>query len=315
MVSYNPRTPKFTAEDMSVKEAEYVENTFCTDPVEFCKIKNYVWGSIVKDAVEAGREQAREEVREQITDQIRLDLAEKVMPGLMVEAEKKASASAIEKAKKELEPVLRKELLESVKKEYEGSFLTDADRKAYGATLRELELECTVFATTASKLSDSIALDYRSQKRARSSVFLLALVGAAPYVLWATHNTESLSHLPFYFFPYFVVLVYTFFTGVCLGFPESARVNQTYASRYLSLASNSRTLKNLHLSTKTRAEILRDFDSIERVKSECDRNFQPSVEFVESVKPVVRERLSIEMDPEQLYIEEFEQRVRSSAKS
>lgn len=315
MASFNPRTSKFTAEDMSVKEAEYVENTFGTDPNQFCIIKNYIWGSVVKDAVEAGREQAMVEAKEQITGQIRAELAEKVMPGLLLEAEKKGLESATEKAKKELEPKLRKEFSDSSKKEFLESFLVDADKKAYSTTLRDLELECTVSATAASKLSDTIALQQQSKKRALSSLCLLALVGAGPYALWVWNNSSSEFHIPFYAFPYLVVFLYTLFAGVFSELPQSVKDNQLYAARYLALASGARTLKNLHLTTKTRAEVLREFEFIERNKSEYDNNFRPSIEFVESVKPVVRERLSVEMDPEQLYIDEFEQRVRSSAKA
>lgn len=320
MASFGGGKPKFDPKDMSVKETEHVENEFSTDPETYCRIKEHIWDEVAKKAKEDGLIQAREEAKKSVKDELRQELTKELMPDLVAKAEAKALDQAVKKAKEELEPKLRTEAVERFKEDWEKEVLTDDDRKAFAAALRDIEVESLTYATSASKEADEHGTGFHWSKRVRHALLAAALVGLGPYALWLT-GTRDWHSVAFWLaaLPYVVVLSYC----VTMAYLAPSNVDKygdrkkttadqlrKLSSDYLQIVSQARLVRHLHLSTRIRRDVQAEFDALAKRKVVLDEQYQPSVDLVEGVKPQVKLRLSEEVDPEKIYAEEFEEQLK-----
>lgn len=311
---------KFDPKDLSVKEAEHVQDEFSIDPETFCRVKEYVWDEVAKKAKEDGVGQAREEAKKSAKEELRQELTKELMPDLVSKAEAKAFDAAVKKAKEELEPKLRAEVVEKFKEDWKKEVLTEDDRKAFAAALRDIEVESLTYATSASKEADEHGTGFHWSKRVRHALLAAVLVGLGPYVLWLV-GTRDWHGVGFWLaaLPYAVVLAY----AVTMAYLAPSNVDKygdrkkttadqlrKLSSDYLQVVSQARLVRHLHLNTRIRRDVQAEFDALSKRKSSLDEQYQPSVDLVENVKPQVKLRLTEEVDPEKIYAEEFEEQLK-----
>lgn len=320
MASFGGGRSKFDPKDMSVKEVEYVQNEFQVEPDVYCRIKEYVWDEIAKKAKEDGVVQAREEAKKSAKEELREELKRDLMPELVTKAEEKALDKAVKKAKEELEPKLRAEVVERFKEDWKKEELTEQDREAYAAALRDVEVESITFATSASKEADEHGAGFNWSKRVRHVMLAASLIGAGPFAVWLL-ATRDWHHVAFWLtaLPYTVVIVYCAIMAYYAptnvdrhGDRKKTTADQMrkLSSDYLQVASQARMIRHLHLNTRIRRDVQAEFEAIAKRKAALDEQYQPSVELVEEVKPKVRARLSEEIDPAKIYAEEFDAQLK-----
>lgn len=316
MASFGGGKPKFDPKDMSVKETEYVQNEFSIEPETFCNIKQYVWDELVKKAKEEGVSQAREEAKKSAKEELRAELTKELMPDLVTKAEAKAFDAAVKKAKEDLEPKLRSEVVERFKEDWKKEELTEADREAYAAALRDVEVESITFATSASKEADEHGTGFNWSKRVRHAALAASLIGAGPFAVWLL-ATRDWHHVSFWLtaLPYAVVITYCAIMAYYAPTnvdrhgdrkKTTAEQMRKLSSDYLQVASQARMVRHLYLNTRIRRDVQAEFEALSKRKAGLDEQYQPSVELVEEVKPRVRARLSEEIDPAKIYAEEFD---------
>jgi hypothetical protein len=319
------RPPKFDPKDMPVKEVEFVETEFGLDSETYCRIKSHVWSEVSQKAKEDGWAQAREEAKKSIKQELREELTKELMPDLVAKAEAKALDQAVKKAKEELEPKLRTEAVERFKEDWKKEVLTDDDRKAFAAALRDIEVESLTYATSASKEADEHGTGFHWSKRVRHALLAAALIGLGPYALWLV-GTRDWHSVTFWLaaLPYIVVLSYCATMAYLApsnvdkyGDRKKTTADQLrkLSSDYLQIVSQARLVRHLHLATKIRRDVQAEFDSLAKRKVALDEQYQPSVDLVEGVKPQVKLRLSEEIDPEKIYAEEFEEQLKGKRAS
>lgn len=320
MASLPGSKPKFDPQDMSVKEVELVSNTYGVDPETYCQIKERVWNELLSLSREEGTKQARADAKKAAKEELRQEVTAELMPGLVTEAEKKALSIAVKKAKEELEPKLRDEMANQLREDWKKEALTEQDRNAFSAVLRDVEVESITFATSASKEADEHGTGFHWSKRIRHALLATALIGLGPYALWlmATRDWHSvgfwLAALPYVvFLSYSATMAYLAPSNVDkYGDRKKTTSDQMrkLSSDYLQVASQARLIRQLHLNTRIRRDVQAEFDALAKRKAALDEQYQPSVDLVEGVKPKVRARLSEEVDPEKIYAEQFEEQLR-----
>lgn len=312
MVSFNMPKSRFNHEDMSVKETEFVRDTFQIEPDVYCKVKDYVYDSVFTKAKEEGVKDARAQARAQLRDEVKKELTDEVMPQLRATAAKEGEKEAFERARKELLPKLREEMFGAFREEWEAQNLNDEDKKAYAVGLREIEVESLTFATSASAEADRAQSGSSVMAKARRLMLAISLLGVGPYAIWLL-NTRDWHTVPFWLtaLPYLVVLGYClFWKPKSVADAESLRKT---SSEYLQLVSRARMGRMVKLDTATRREVQATLQALVESKSRLDQEYRPSVNLIEEVKPQVKIRLTDEMDPEKLFAEEFDDRVEKKA--
>jgi hypothetical protein len=311
MVSVNMSKPRFNHVDMSVKETEFVRDTFQIEPDVYCKVKDYVYDSVFTKAKEEGVKEARAQARAQLRDEVKKELTDEVMPQLRISAAKEGEKEALEKARKDLEPKLREELHGKFRAEWESQNLNDEDKKAYSIGLREMEVESLTFATSASAEADRAQSGSSVMAKSRRLMLAISLFGLGPYAIWLL-GTRDWHTVPFWLMtvPYLVVL------GYCLLWkPKSvadAESLRKTSSEYLQLVSRARMGRMVKLDTATRKEVQATLQALIESKSRLDQEYRPSVNLIEEVKPQVKLRLTDEMDPEKLFAEDFNEKLEES---
>jgi len=316
--SNSKEKPQFEPEDMSVKETEFVDSEFNVDAETFCGIKNYLWDDLLASSKKAAEKAAFDAANKSVCDKLKQQLTEELMPSLVLKAEEAAKEQAFAKAKALLEPQLRKELATKLNEERLLSFPTADEQKAYQKAYRDIEVESITFAASA-------ALEAEKQRPPMwqgvwPAILAAALIGIGPYILWLL-SRGSAEQLPFWL----MLLPYTTFTKVAVARTIAKdRVKDEYqkaqdtlrklSSEYLQLASRLRAFRQVTIATENRKDLQVLGNSIIREKERLDSTYKPSVPLVEEVKPLVRVRLSDEVDPETL-AEEFDVRLTAASKA
>jgi hypothetical protein len=316
MVSLPMAKPKFDPQEMSVKEVEFVRNEYQVEPEVYCQIKERVWDEMSAKAKEDGAKAAREEAKKTAKEELKQELTRELMPDLVAKAEKKAFDTALKSAKEELEPKLRTEIVEQYRKDWEKELLTEADRKAFEAALRDVEVESLMYATSASKEADREGVGTGWSKRVRHGLLAASLVGLGPFSVWLL-SARDWHTVSFWLtaLPYLVVIIYC---AIMAYYAEPEKYDRKtkaeelrkLSSDYLMIVSQAKLVRHLHLSTKIRRDVQKEFDSLVQRKSVLDEKYQPSVDLLDEVKPKVRVSLSEEIDPAKIYAEEFEEQLK-----
>jgi ribosome-associated toxin RatA of RatAB toxin-antitoxin module len=309
MVSLPMAKPRFVPEDMSVKETDFVRSEFQVEPDVYCQIKDHVFNEALAKARDDGMKEARSQARTQLREEVKKELLAELMPQYKAVAEKEGEAVALEKARKQLEPELRKELFGKFREEWDSQDLTDEDKKAYSVGFREIEVESLTFATSASAEADRAQTGSSFVSKARHLGLAAALLGLGPYAIWLL-STKDWHTVPFWLtaLPYAVALGYfLFWRPKSVTDSESLR---TVSSEYLQLVSRARVARMVQVDTQTRRDVQAEMQAILNAKSRLDEKYKPSVNLIEEVKPQVKMRLTDEIDPEKIFAEEFDDKLK-----
>jgi len=303
--------PRFNAEDMSVKETDFVRDTFQVEPDVYCRVKDHIFNEVLAKARDEGMKEARSQARTQLREEVKKELLAELMPQYKAIAEKEGESAALEKARKQLEPELRKEAFGKFREEWDSQNLTDEDKKAYSIGFREMEVESLTFATSASTEADRAQTGSSFISKARHLGLAAALLGAGPYAIWLL-STKDWHSVPFWL----TALPYAVLIGYCLLWqPKSmtdAESLRKVSSDYLQLVSRARIARMLKLDTANRRDVQSEMTAIMSEKQRLDEKYRPSVNLVEEVKPQVKMRLTDEIDPEKLFAEEFDEKLEGS---
>jgi len=296
----------FNPQDLSVREVEYSEQ-YKLNKKQYCELKTKIFIEACAEFAASNLKQAKIDVRHAL----RKEIIDELKPILLAEAEKKAMPAALQKAAEDLVPEMKKNAYARYREEWAAEKVSPNDREAFLAASREVEIDSLTFAMSASHEADEATKFSSVQMKIKKIGLVSMLLGAGPFLLGLA-LVSSPSAFPFWFLlaPYITLAIF-------LGSWEPEVANKVIelrktASQYLQLVSRARMMRLLSVSTDTRDQIASEFGYILEAKNRLDEKYRPSLKLMEEVKPNVKLRLSDEMDPEKLFSDEFDDRLKAA---
>lgn len=194
--------------------------------------------------------------------------------------------------------------------------LTELDKQAFQAQIREIEVTALVRAASSSLEETETQGSLDTRETLRKVFQALPLVLGIPYV-WCIKEYPGHQVVAFGMVYFLATLGIWFLADPPLPYGKLSKKEELErriadlrrcSTSYLQVYQSARHLAH-KVEYASRKEILSDIQSLSMDLNSTDNDYQPSVRMLERARVQVKYRLEEEIDPQKLLVEDFNNRL------